>query len=106
MKFPAWPCILCVLAVTTFSLHAQDEPKKQHHKLWELISALSSEDHAKLKAAKEQALKIPEIRDANERRKAADFEYRELLHREMSKSDPSLKPVLEKITELKKHDDF
>lgn len=90
------------------SARAQDreDSGKKHHKIWEWLNAISGEEREKLRAAKKQAMRDPAVQAANERRKQADAEYRELLHREMLKADPSLKTLLDKITELKKHDDF
>ena len=84
--------------------HAEDPGAKyhKHHKVREWLSLLSDADRAKLRAAKEQALKDPAVQAANQRRKQADAEYLELLHKEMLKTDPSLKPLLDAITELKK----
>jgi len=90
------------------SARAQDreDSGKKHHKIWEWLNAISGEEREKLRAAKKQAMRDPAVQAANERRKQADAEYRELLHREMLKANPSLKTLLDKITELKKHDDF
>ena len=77
----------------------------KHHKVQEWLSLLSDEDRAKLRAAKEQAMKDPAVQAANQRRKQAEAEYRELLHKEMLKTDPSLKPLLDTITDLKKRAD-
>ena len=93
---------------TTGSLaHGEDPGGKhhKHHKVQEWLSLLSDVDRTKLRAAKEQALKDPAVQAANQRRKQAEAEYRELLHKEMLKIDPSLKPLLDAITELKKRAD-
>jgi hypothetical protein len=84
--------------------HAEDPGGKyhKHHKVQEWLSLLSEADRAKLRAAKEQAKKDPTVQAANQRRKQAEAEYLELLHKEMLKTDPSLKPLLDTITELKK----
>ena len=92
----------------TGSLGHAEDPGKKHHKLQkvrEWLSLLSEADRAKLRAAKEQALKDPAVQAANQRRKQADGDYRELLNKEMLKTDPSLKPILDAITELKKRTD-
>ena len=68
----------------------------------ELLWLLSDAERAKLRDAKEKALKEPAVQAANQRRKQAEGEYRELLHKEILKTDPSLKPLLDTITELKK----
>jgi hypothetical protein len=87
--------------------HAEDAGEKhhKHHKVQEWLSLLSDVDRAKLRAAKEQALKDPAVQAANQRRKQAEIEYLELLHKEMLKTDPSLKPLLDTITDLKKRAD-
>ena len=87
--------------------HAEDLGGKhhKHHKVQEWLSLLSEEDRAKFRAAKEQATKDPAVQAANQRRKEAEAEYLELLHKEMLKIDPSLKPLLDAITDLKKRAD-
>jgi hypothetical protein len=89
----------------TGSLAHAEDPGGKHHKVQEWLSLLSDADRAKLRAAKEQALKDAAVQAANQRRKQAEAEYRELLHKEMLKTDPSLKPLLDTITELKKRAD-
>jgi hypothetical protein len=71
----------------------------------EWLSLLSNADRAKLRAAKKLALKDAAVQAANQRRKNAEAEYHDLLHKEMLKIDPSLKPLLDTITELKKRAD-
>ena len=87
--------------------HTEDSEKKHHkyQKVQEWLSLLSHADRAKFRAAKEQALKDPTVQAANQRRKQANAEYRDLLDKEMLKIDPSLKPLLDAITELKKRTD-
>jgi hypothetical protein len=100
--------MIASVAVITMplSLSARDRKEKTHRKIWELLSALPGDQRAKLRTAKEQAMKDPAVRSANDRRQRADAEYRALLHRAMLNTDPSLKPLLDQIAELKKHDDF
>lgn len=102
--------LIGVAFFATGSLGHAEDPGKKHHKyqkVQEWLSRLSQADRAKLRTAKEQALKDPAVQAANQRRKQADGEYRELLHKEMLKTDPSLKPILDTITELKKRvDDY
>ncbi|PZR75000.1 MAG: hypothetical protein DLM73_06390 [Chthoniobacterales bacterium] len=88
--------------------HTQDGEEKhhKHHKLWDLLNAASPEEHAKFRAAKKQAMLDPAVQAAYERRKKADVEYRDLLDKEMLKVDPSLKPLLDRVNDLKKRDDF
>jgi hypothetical protein len=87
--------------------HDEDPGGKRHkyHKVQEWLSLLSDADRAKLRDAKEQAKKNPAVQAANQRRKQAEAEYLELLHKEMLKTDPSLKPLLDTITDLKKRAD-
>lgn len=88
-------------------LNAEGEPeKKRHHKVSEWLSILSSDSREKLRNAKQTALKDPAVQAAKVRRDQAEAEYRQLLHREMLRVDPSVKPLLETITELKSHDDL
>jgi hypothetical protein len=92
----------------TGSLMRAEDPRTKHDKsrmVQEWLSLLSGAERAKLRAAKEQALKDPAVQAANQRRKEAEAEYRELLQKEMLKTDPSLKPLLDTITELKKRAD-
>ena len=93
--------------VTGSLAQAEDPAGKHHkrHKVQEWLSLLSDEDRAKLRAAKEQAMKDPAVQAANQQRKQAEAEYRELLHKEMLKTDPSIKPLLDTITDLEKRAD-
>ena len=98
---------LLISVVGVVSGFAQ-EPEKEgkHHKLWSVLNALSPEEHAKLRAARQQALANPEVRAADERRKKVDAEYRDLLDREMLRIDPSLKPLLDSLGDLRKRADY
>lgn len=106
--------LLCVgmIGVAFFAMSsptlAQDlgDKGRKHHKLQEWLSLLSGEDRAKLHSVREQALKDPAVQEAYQRHKKAEAEYRELLHKEMLKTDPSLKPMLDKIDDLKKQGDY
>ena len=103
-----YAALIGVAFFATGSLGHAEDPGGKHHKhqkVQEWLSLLSGGDRAKLRAAKEQALKDPAVQAANQRRKQADAEYLELLHKEMLKTDPSLKPLLDTITELKKRAD-
>jgi hypothetical protein len=106
MKHIATTLAAVFFATASFA-HAEDPGGKQHkhHKVQEWLSLLSEEDRAKFRAAKEQATKDPAVQAANQRRKEAEAEYLELLHKEMLKIDPSLKPLLDAITDLKKRAD-
>jgi predicted DNA-binding transcriptional regulator YafY len=96
-----------VLTVASLTGFAQEADKQaRHHKLWEALNALSPDDHARLRTARKQALENPEVRAADERRKKADAEYRELLDREMLRIDPSLKPLLDSLGDLRKRADY
>jgi hypothetical protein len=97
-----------VLFQFVLPLSAQDDGKKheRHRKLSELLTTLSSADREKYHAARKQAMTNPEVADAAERRKKADEEYRQLLRREILKSDPSLAPFLDKLSQLRRHDDL
>jgi hypothetical protein len=97
-----------VLVAMAASALAQDnaEQHSKHHKLREWVNALSPEQQAKLHAVRKQALQNAEVRRADEQRKKADAKYRELLHREMLRIDPELKPLLDKISELRQRADY
>jgi hypothetical protein len=96
---------LCLLVPP---MEAQDEGKKheRHHKLWELLLNVSPADREKYRTARKQAMANPEVAAAAERRKKANVEYHKLLRREMLKIDPSLAPLLDKLSELRSHDDL
>ncbi|MEY2604881.1 MAG: hypothetical protein QOH31_2690 [Verrucomicrobiota bacterium] len=102
--------IVTALVLTQFGPYAQaqdaEEKAGKHHKLREWLDQMSPDSLAKLRGAREQAMKDPAVQAANEKRKEADAEYREVLRTQMLKVDPSLKPLLDKIKELRKHDDF
>jgi hypothetical protein len=89
-------------------INGQYDGKKheRHRKLWDLLTTLSPADRKKFDAARKQAMANPDVAAAGERRRKADEEYHTLLHREMLKNDPSLAPILEKLSELRKHHDF
>lgn len=78
----------------------------RNQKFREWLSVLSNEDRAKYRAARKQALLNPEVRAANERRRKMDEDYRHLLHAEMLRLDPSVKPIIEKAEELERHADY
>jgi hypothetical protein len=88
--------------------HAQEEGKSRHrhHRYKEWLTLLSSGDRAKFKTAKDQALKDPAVAAANQRRKEADAQYRELLQKEILRIDPTLKPMIDALTDLKGHSDY
>ncbi len=82
------------------------EKHGKHQKFREWLSLLSEDDRAKYKAAKKQAQLNPDVKAANERRRKVDADYRRLLHAEMVRRDPSVKPLLEKAEELERHNDY
>jgi uncharacterized protein HemX len=103
---------ICVAIITALLVgspavgFAQDEEgKHKHHKFSEWLNALSSEERAKLQAAREQALKNPAVHAANERRKKADAEFYDRLNQEMERIDPSLKATLDSLSDLRKRVD-
>ena len=82
------------------------EKHGRHEKLREWLGLLSEQDRAKYKAAKKQAMLNAEVQAANERRRKVDAEYRHLLHAEMLRIDPSVRPLLDKVEELERRDDL
>ncbi len=51
-------------------------------------------------------MKNLEVSAARKQKELAEANYRKLLHREMLRSDPSLKPLIEEIARLEKPNDF
>ena len=96
--------VLLILGLVS-SLAQEPDKEGKHHKLRQILNALSPEEHAKLRAARQQALTNPDVRAADQRRKKADAEYRELLDHEILRIDPSLKPLLDSLGELRKRAD-
>ena len=94
------------LAASAADARDQSEKHQRSHKFWALLMSLSPEDRDKYHSARKQAMTNPEVAAANERRKKAELEYHKLLHREMLKADPSLAPLLKKISELRSHEDL
>ena len=94
-----------VILPTTMS-RSEGKKHERYHKIWEMLMSLSPADREKYQAARKRAMSNPEVAAADERRKKVDAEYRKILHREMLKEDPSLAPVLDKISELRKKDDL
>ena len=90
------------------AVYAQEEGRShhRHHKYKEWLTLLSAADRGKFKTARNQALKDPGVAAANQRRKEADAQYRELLHKEILRIDPTLKPMLDALTDLKGHTDY
>jgi hypothetical protein len=110
MKVPLLLAAIAGMAIVASApiTYGQDDQSKheKHHRLWEWLNALSSDEQAKLRAARKQALQKPEVRAADEHRRQADAEYHNLLQREMLRIDPSLKPLLDKVSDLRQHADF
>src|SRR5262249_16030333 len=97
--------ILVTLLTSISNLPGQPngETHGKHQKFWQWLKHLPPDERSKYEAAKKEALKDPDIQAANERRKQADTEYRRLLHGQMLKIDPSLKSLLERIEQFRKH---
>ena len=102
--------ILCAIACLASGSIAQGGifGHKHHHdhRFSDWLALLSSEDRAKLKRAKADALNDPIVSAAKQRRDEAEVEYRDLLHRKMIQIDPTVQPFVEQISELKTHTDL
>ncbi len=98
--------LICAGVVEAASLARVDagEPRDKHHRLGDWLSLISGEQRTRLRKAKEEALKDPVVQAAKQRHQEAEAEYRVLLQKEMLKTDPSLKPLLDTIAELRQHD--
>jgi hypothetical protein len=97
---------IMLLASSAADARDQSEKHQRSHKLWALLMSLSPADRDKYHSARKQAMTNPEVAAAAERRKKAELEYHKLLDREMLKADPSLAPLLDKISELRRHEDL
>jgi hypothetical protein len=95
-----------LLLVCPMAARSEGGKHEHSHKMRELLMSLSPADREKYETAKKRALANRKVAAAHERRRKADAEYKKLLHREMLKTDPSLAPLLEKISELRKKDDL
>ncbi len=101
-------CLFLSLGLSLMSISpvAGGERHGKNQKLREWLSLMSQEDRAKYKAAKKEAMRSPDVKAAHEQRQKIDAEYRQLLHAEMLRIDPSIKPLLEKAEELQQRNDF
>ena len=93
---------LLVISPTAGTFAQGEQGKHKNHRFSEWLNALSSEERTKLHAAREQAMKNPEVQAANERRKKADAEFYDRLNQEIERIDPSLKETLQSLSELRK----
>jgi hypothetical protein len=98
--------VALLTGVLPLSGQQQEETLTKHQKFWQWLKHLSPDERSRFEIAKKEAQKEPEVEAANERRKEADAEYRRLLHAQMLKIDPSLKSLLERIAQLRKHNDI
>ena len=83
-------------------LFAADEPDetpvmKEMQRRQGQVDKLSIDDQLKLRAAQQKAMENPEVKAAMEKRDKAIVEFREALRAAMMASDPSIRPILEKI---------
>ena len=96
-------CSVIFAVLLTGNSPAVGQPSEEtHNKHQQWLKLMSADERAKFEAAKKEAMKDPDVKAANERRKQADAEYRRLLHNQLLKADPSLKPLLDKIAQFKK----
>jgi hypothetical protein len=94
---------LC-LGLVPFAPAQEGVEKDTHHdglKKW--IELLPGGDQVKVKAVHALAMEDPAVRAADEKRKQADKEFRDILRAAMLKIDPAIQPILDKMPEPKKH---
>ena len=92
------------LSLVQFAPAQEGVEKDTHHggeKKW--MEFLPGGDQVKLKADRALAMEDPAVRAADEKRKQADKEFRDLLRAAMLKIDPAIQPILDKIPEPRKH---
>lgn len=65
----------------------------------EKINKLSPEERELLEEASRKAVAEPEVKAALSNRDRAIFEFREAVRKSMLEADPSLKPLLEKLSQ-------
>ena len=61
------------------------------------LANLTPEERAKLRAARRQAMADPAVQAANDRRRQAAREFRDLKRMRMLQADPTIQPILDKI---------
>ena len=109
LSTPPKSCLfaMCICLLSVQMAAAQDETSHhgKHSKLLQLLKALRPDEQARYREARKRALQNADVRAAEERRRKASAEYHELLDREMLRADPSLKPIIEKVAELRKQVD-
>ena len=67
------------------------------------IELLPGGEQTKLKAVHALAMEDPAVKAADEKRKQAEKEFRDVLRAAMLRIDPSIQPTLDKMPEAKKH---
>ena len=90
---------------TTEGQDGIDKPS-HHARRWHWVDLLSAAEQAKYRAARKAAMQDPVVRAAAEKRRQADQEFREARDAAILKADPSLKPLLDKLRQLRKHAEF
>jgi uncharacterized protein YbaA (DUF1428 family) len=91
------------LAPFVFGQGAEDLGKwRKHHE--EHLANLSPDERQKLEAAHQKAMQDPAVHSAHEKMRQAHKEFRDALHAAMLKADPTVQPILDKMSKDKKGD--
>jgi hypothetical protein len=92
------------IAPITFGQDANEpgEGGPRHHQ--ERLANLSADEREKLKAAHQKAMQDPVVQAAQDKMRQADKEFRDALHASMLKADPSLQPILDKMSKDERHE--
>jgi hypothetical protein len=100
--FAAVSASICLLPLA----HGEEEnAEKDSHRssIRKWIELLPGGEQTKLKAVHILAMEDPAVKAADEKRKQAEKEFREILRAAMLRIDPSVQPTLDKMPEPKKH---
>ena len=108
MRTPALVLIVVVafayLGLVQFVPAQESTEKGTHHGGWrKWIELLPGGEKVKLKAVHALAMEDPAVRAADEKRKQAEKDFHDILRAAMLKIDPTVRPILDKMPEPKKH---
>src|SRR5260370_30060854 len=89
---------------------ALGQPSDQTGKGWrhnhdERFANLSSEERQKVEAAHQTAMQDPAVQAAHEKMRQARKEFHDAMHAAMLKADPSIQPMLDKMSKHEKPED-
>jgi hypothetical protein len=99
--FAAVSASICLLPMA----RGEEDAEKDSHRstIGKWIELLPVGEQTKLKAVHVLAMEDPAVKAADEKRKQAEKEFRDVLRAAMLRIDPSIQPTLDKMPETKKH---